>query len=686
MVVYADPVSSLEAIEAYILRKLEPKEAVSSSSTEEPMSIRLLSAAANGYKESADASKEKLSEPIIDSENNEELTVDFTKQEQQPQPSPRLPAKRNRKVRDSFLPLIHPRTTSVYRQSSSAPQGRVFFFFNGERLSSKDTVFKFVLKQSKHVIKSHVSLEYQHVPRDKSFPEEQITAIMDRSNFFSIFEYLGTLRCMCDLPNQIFTLLKLLYILNRDWWLFNNKLPAWRSCLSLNSFITVKLSSKLVSQLQDLPTVASCNIPTWCYEAAEKFPFLFTFESRVLFMRVTAFGGFRGLNYLAKSQYAGQSIERERVFESFMKIVEEHFDSKTSLEIDFLNEVGSGLGPTLEFFTLCSNEFKRRDLNMWWKDTYHEPLHSSKYVTFLAGLFPKFTTDPSDKVLKYFSSLGTFCAKALADQRLVDILFSPVFWLLSIGGKDQIAQLCVASLADIDYRLFTSLKALQQIVDERKFYEKEDNIIKLAEVDQHVENMSISWSYPGHADVIMKTSNEFVSGKELEEYIFSVAHYTFFVGCTQQIQAFVSGWNKVCSIKVLQSFTPEEINTLLCGVEDQWDSETIISSIQPAHGYTFQSASVENFISIISSFDSLQRRQLLKFLTGSPRLPSGGLKSLSPPLTIVKKVVETSADDYLPSVMTCVNYLKLPDYSSKSVMQKKLLIAMYEGSESFHLS
>jgi hypothetical protein len=215
MVVYADPVSSLEAIEAYILRKLEPKEAVSSSSTEEPMSIRLLSAAANGYKESADASKEKLSEPIIDSENNEELTVDFTKQEQQPQPSPRLPAKRNRKVRDSFLPLIHPRTTSVYRQSSSAPQGRVFFFFNGERLSSKDTVFKFVLKQSKHVIKSHVSLEYQHVPRDKSFPEEQITAIMDRSNFFSIFEYLGTLRCMCDLPNQIFTLLKLLYILNR---------------------------------------------------------------------------------------------------------------------------------------------------------------------------------------------------------------------------------------------------------------------------------------------------------------------------------------------------------------------------------------------------------------------------------------------------------------------------------------
>jgi hypothetical protein len=57
-----------------------------------------------------------------------------------------------------------------------------------------------------------------------------------------------------------------------------------------------------------------------------------------------------------------------------------------------------------------------------------------------------------------------------------------------------------------------------------------------------------------------------------------------------------------------------------------------------------------------------ERRLLLRFLTGSPTLPSGGLGRLQPPLTVVRKEAEAplGPDDYLPSVMTCANYLKLP--------------------------
>lgn len=65
-----------------------------------------------------------------------------------------------------------------------------------------------------------------------------------------------------------------------------------------------------------------------------------------------------------------------------------------------------------------------------------------------------------------------------------------------------------------------------------------------------------------------------------------------------------------------------------------------------------------------------------------------GLRSLNPPLTIVRKSFEPPlcADNYLPSVMTCVNYLKLPDYSSKEIMASKLKLAAVEGQRSFHLS
>lgn len=65
-----------------------------------------------------------------------------------------------------------------------------------------------------------------------------------------------------------------------------------------------------------------------------------------------------------------------------------------------------------------------------------------------------------------------------------------------------------------------------------------------------------------------------------------------------------------------------------------------------------------------------------------------GFKALTPPLTVVRKTLETNMnpDDFLPSVMTCVNYLKLPDYSSIEVMRSKLQIAASEGQLSFYLS
>lgn len=65
-----------------------------------------------------------------------------------------------------------------------------------------------------------------------------------------------------------------------------------------------------------------------------------------------------------------------------------------------------------------------------------------------------------------------------------------------------------------------------------------------------------------------------------------------------------------------------------------------------------------------------------------------GFKSLNPPLTVVRKSLESSLDpdEYLPSVMTCVNYLKLPDYSSAEVMRAKMRLAACEGQHSFHLS
>lgn len=56
--------------------------------------------------------------------------------------------------------------------------------------------------------------------------------------------------------------------------------------------------------------------------------------------------------------------------------------------------------------------------------------------------------------------------------------------------------------------------------------------------------------------------------------------------------------------------------------------------------------------------------------------------------TVVCKPSEPphTSDDYLPSVMTCVNYLKLPDYTTVDIMRQKLNVAIAEGQGAFHLS
>jgi E3 ubiquitin-protein ligase TRIP12 len=75
------------------------------------------------------------------------------------------------------------------------------------------------------------------------------------------------------------------------------------------------------------------------------------------------------------------------------------------------------------------------------------------------------------------------------------------------------------------------------------------------------------------------------------------------------------------------------------------------------------------------------------FLTGSPRLPLGGFEALEPRLTVVQKKPESHkslvADQLLPSVMTCQNYLKLPDYSSYAILKQKFDQAVSEGANHF---
>ncbi|WOG84167.1 hypothetical protein DCAR_0103348 [Daucus carota subsp. sativus] len=510
----------------------------------------------------------------------------------------------------------------------------------------------------------------------------------------------------------------------------------------IEEFINSKLTPKLARQIQDALALCSGSLPSWCYQLTRACPFLFPFETRRQYFYSTAFGLSRALHRLQQQQGAdglGSMNEREvrvgrlqrqkvrvsrnRILESAAKVMEMYSSQKAVLEVEYFGEVGTGLGPTLEFYTLLSHDLQKVGLGMWRSNSYDKSAVESdtvhqkdgKRISNISqasrdliqaplGLFPR-PWPPSDgsdvgqfnKVIDYFRLLGRVTAKALQDGRLLDLPLSTAFYKLILGQE-----LNLHDILSFDAELGKSLLELQALICRKQYLQStrgQDH--EAADIHFHgasVEDLCLDFTLPGYPNYVMKPGDEMVDINNLEEYISLAVDATVRVGIFKQLEAFRAGFNQVFDIAALQIFSPDELDYLLCGRRELWKMESLADHIKFDHGYNAKSPAIVNLLEIMGEFTPEQQRAFCQFVTGAPRLPPGGLAALNPKLTIVRKHSSTvgnmsnvpgvseSADDDLPSVMTCANYLKLPPYSTKEVMYKKLLYAISEGQGSFDLS
>ncbi|KAK4340470.1 hypothetical protein RND71_041932 [Anisodus tanguticus] len=503
-------------------------------------------------------------------------------------------------------------------------------------------------------------------------------------------------------------------------------------------FVNSKLTPKLARQIQDALALCSGSLPSWCCQLTRSCPFLFPFETRRQYFYSTAFGLSRALYRLQQQQGAdgnGSTNEREvrvgrlqrqkvrvsrnRILDSAAKVMEMYSSQKAVLEVEYFGEVGTGLGPTLEFYTLLSRDLQKVGLGMWRTNS-----SSSEYsmevgvdeklsggdkelVQAPLGLFPLpwlSTVDTADgnqfpKVIEYFRLLGRVMAKALQDGRLLDLPLSTAFYKLVLGQE-----LDLYDILSFDAELGKTLQELQALVSRKQYLESiggqsQENINDLHFRGTPVEDLCLDFTLPGYPEYVLKAGDENVDLSNLEEYVSLVVDGAVRTGIGRQMEAFRSGFNQVFDISALQIFSPTELDYLLCGRKELWKAETLVDHIKFDHGYTAKSPAIVYLLEIMGEFTPEQQRAFCQFVTGAPRLPPGGLAVLNPKLTIVRKhsssasntasngnMPSESADDDLPSVMTCANYLKLPPYSTKEIMYKKLLYAINEGQGSFDLS
>ncbi|RKO92921.1 hypothetical protein BDK51DRAFT_19836 [Blyttiomyces helicus] len=580
-----------------------------------------------------------------------------------------------------------------------------------------------------------------------------------------------------DAPStKILHLLRLLHGLNTRWSEVYTEsqasaagagIPTRLATLPPSLFANSKLTAKMNRQLDEPLIVASHVLPRWTAAVSRDFSFLVPFETRLVYLQSTAFGYSRSMGrWQAGNGGSGAGggtggggsndgaspvgrlprqkvrISRSRIIDSMVKVMELYGTTQALLEVEFFDEVGTGLGPTLEFYSEVCREVRRRGgvpagglagsaddrVFVWRDDTEGAGGEDAKisadpavagFINPAMGLFPAPITkevaasEKGRKILHLFKSLGTFVAKALLDSRIVDMPFSPIFLEMVVGEEEEEESAAERALGPVgrkraelhllrhvDPALHTSLLELQKYVvakreiDSNKALSNAARLSRLAAIkvrDASIDDLCLDFTLPGHSTVELVPGgrDRAVTIDTVEDYVDAVVEMTVGEGVRRQVEAFRKGFDRVFPVEDLRSFSVQEMAILVGGSEDEdWSYETLMDSIKADHGYTSESRTIRSLATMMSTFIPAQRRGFLQFVTGSPKLPIGGFRALSPPLTVVRKNVEggRKPDDYLPSVMTCVNYLKVPDYSEAGVMRKRFDVAVAEGQGCFHLS
>jgi hypothetical protein len=381
------------------------------------------------------------------------------------------------------------------------------------------------------------------------------------------------------------------------------------------------------------------------------YPFLFPLNTRLLFVQLSTFDVAVALSIYHKHfEEHGRKIEctklnlmvdRATLFDDGITIFQRLGATPMPFEIRFRAEPAVGVGPTHEFFTLFAESLCCSSLHLWRNDS------SEEFVFNANGLFPRPDACPG-----HLRVVGTLCAKAFAMGTVVPFDFNPAFFKLARGETVEIGE--------VDPALAWALNCRAGLVD-------------------------LPFTYPGIPTISVGPYPD-VTPANVDEYVESVREFTVGGHMACLVSAFEQGFSSVVAWKAMVIFSDEELCQIIRGTLREFTRQEMKDNVIAAHGYQNDSPQIEMLFDVLLEFDDRDRSLFVRFATRS--LPLGQLGSLDPKLTVALRVPqnEASPDASLPSVMTCANYLKLPEYSTKEILRERLRYAISEGQRRFDMT
>ncbi|CAK0909333.1 unnamed protein product, partial [Prorocentrum cordatum] len=322
------------------------------------------------------------------------------------------------------------------------------------------------------------------------------------------------------------------------------------------------LTSLVLRQLSDPLAVCTGSVPAWCSSLAAACRFLFPRTVRRSLHQSCSLGVGRAAHHLQQRVLAQHAhspealrrlegevavasvprqkvrISRQHILESAIKVMDLYAAGSTILEVEYSGEVGTGLGPTLEFYAQVVELLRASEPRLF------------RQSAPLGLLFPEphapVTSPGGDcQVLAMFRLLGQLVAKCMLDGRLVDLRLHPLFWRMVLGGES----VSRCALRDVDPELFARVDGLRAMSAES------------------IESLALDFTLPGHPDIELRPGGADVrlGAENVDEYVALVSQVSLVSACAAQVAAFREAFARVLPLEACRVWSEEELSTLIAG-------------------------------------------------------------------------------------------------------------------------
>ena len=169
-------------------------------------------------------------------------------------------------------------------------------------------------------------------------------------------------------------------------------------------------------------------------------------------------------------------------------------------------------------------------------------------------------------------------------------------------------------------------------------------------------------------------AEQVVTEDNLDRYLMLLCEAFLCSELREELQCLLKGFWDVLPLATLQKAGVEagDLSMLLMGCHSldlkEWRRHT--EQVDDASGGLV----LLWFWEVLKEFDEEKQRLLLRFCTGSSRVPPGGFAELQPNFSV--EVSNAGSPEHLPHAHTCINKLVLHRYSSKGQLREKLLHAL----------